>query len=147
MIYDTLDHAARYRGLSPFLDRALEFLAGADFSALEDGKIVLDGDNVFAFLSTYVPSAAGDTPEAHRRYIDVQYLVSGKEQVGVCPLRDVTELTEEHPDRDLWLYRASCERLAIGGGRFLVLWPEDAHAPGIPLADGQVRKCVVKVRV
>lgn len=61
----------------------------------------------------------------------------------------MTGVAEAHPERDLWLYHGPSENVTIGKGRFLVLWPNDAHAPCIAV-DGKpeaIRKCVVKVRV
>lgn len=149
MIYDTLSHIQQYEGIHPGVIQGLRFLAETDFTKLPDERLELDGDNVFAFLQSYETKLQNDTPEAHREYIDIQYLVEGEELVGVGPLEDMTDVAEAHPERDIWLYHGPTEPLTIGKGRFLVLWPGDAHAPCIAV-DGKpahCRKCVVKVRV
>lgn len=149
MIYDTLENIHLYDGIQPGVVRGLRFLAETDFSKLADGRHEIDGDDVFANLMSYESRAVNDTPEAHRAYIDIQYLISGVELVGVAPLSAMTGVAEAHPERDLWLYHGPAENVTIGKGRFLVLWPNDAHAPCIAV-DGKpeaIRKCVVKVRV
>lgn len=148
MIYDTLAHAAQYKGLSPNLDKALDFLCSADFAALPDGRQEIDGDNVFANIQSYTTKADNPTPENHKQYADVFYLLEGEEEVGVCPLETVGELVMERPDNDIWLHRGDTVRFPLGGGRFVVLFPGDAHAPSIgPHGPAPARKCVVKVRV
>lgn len=148
MIYDTVEHLEQYQGISPRIYRGLELLRDTDFSSLADGRYEVEGSDLFYFLQSYETKEANDTPEAHKDYLDIQYLLEGREWVGVGPLDAMTEV-EAHPDRDIWFYRGPTDRVTIGGGRFLALWPGDAHAPGIAV-DGipaHCRKCVVKVRL
>lgn len=148
MIYDTLENLGQYTALGSRLAAALRWLAETDFSSLPDGRVELDGEDVYAGISTYETRQTNDTPEAHRRYLDVQYLISGREQVGVAPLSAMTAETEARPEGDIWFYRGDTERLTLGDDRVLVLWPQDAHAPCIAAgAPAQVRKCVIKVRL
>lgn len=148
MIYGTIRHLERYEGLGEALMKGLRFLAGTDFSGVAPGRVEIDGDEVFASVQEYETLADNDTPEAHRKYADIQYLIEGEEFVGVAPLEAMVEEVEAHPERDLWLYHGPTDRVRIGNGRFVVLFPEDAHAPGIAVgARAPARKCVVKVRV
>lgn len=146
MIYDTLDHLSRYEGLHPGVLRGLRFLAETDLTAAAEGaRFELDGERLFAFVQCY-ETHPNETPEAHRRYIDIQYLIEGEELVGVAPLEEMTEEVEAKPENDIWFYHGETSPLPIGRGRFLVLFPEDAHAPCLPLGKAaRVKKCVVKV--
>ena len=109
----------------------------------------MDGDNLFIFLQTYETKPDNDTPEAHRKYIDIQFLVSGREKMGVAPLEDMSEEVEARPDGDIWFYRGPMDYISLtAGDRFAVLWPGDAHAPSIAVdSPAPCRKCVVKVKV
>ena len=148
MIYDTLAHAAQYKGLLPNLDKALDFLCAGGLADRPDGRVDIDGDAVFANLMSYTTLADNPTPENHKKYADVFFLLEGEELVGVCPLETVGEAVREDPDHDIWLHRADTVRLPLGGDRFIVLFPGDAHAPSIgPHGPAPARKCVVKVRV
>ncbi|MEG2421642.1 MAG: YhcH/YjgK/YiaL family protein [Oscillospiraceae bacterium] len=148
MIYDTLENADLYGGMGPKLQRALRYLRETDFSKIADGRQEIDGTDVFANVMTYTTQPGNELPEAHRNYIDVQYLISGEESIGVGQLAAMTELVEEKPQNDCYLYRGKTEGLTIGNGRFLAVWPQDAHAPGRAVgAPAEVRKCVVKVHV
>lgn len=148
MIYDTLEHLARYEGIHPGVLKGLRFLAETDFAAETAERFELDGERLFAFTQAYETREDNDTPEAHRKYIDIQYLIEGEELVGVAPLEEMTEEVEAKPEGDIWFYHGPTAKLPIGKRRFLVLFPEDAHAPCIALGKpAPVKKCVVKVRV
>lgn len=146
MIYDLLSNAPLYHGVSPRLKLALEFLQTADFSALPDGHIAIDGDAVFANLSHGTTLPEVQTAEAHDRYLDIQYLIEGHELIGIAPRSTLTEV-ESHPERDIRFYRGRFDFLPLGDARFIVLWPHDAHAPGksVPGLPSATRKCVLKV--
>lgn len=149
MIYDSLKHLEAYRGIHPGVIRGLELLRSTDFSAMEDGRHEINGERLFFLLQSYETAPANDTPEAHRKYIDIQYLISGQERIGVGPLEEMTGEVESRPEGDIWFYNGPLSEILLAGDKFAVLWPGDAHAPCIAV-DGKpapCRKCVVKVRV
>ena len=92
MIYDTLQHRDQYRDLPERILRGLDYLAETDFSALPDGRYEIDGDKLFANVGSYVTKPANDTPEAHGKYMDIQYVFEGKELIGVGPLEEMGEV-------------------------------------------------------
>lgn len=148
MIYDTLKHLEQYQGLFPRLYRGLELLRTTDFSSLADGPYEVEGKELFFSLQSYESKPANLTPEAHRDYIDIQFLVEGAEKVGVAPLEDMLEEVEGRPESDIWFYRGPVDELTLSGDRFAVFFPGDAHAPGIALGQpAPCRKCIVKVHL
>lgn len=150
MLYDTLNHLEQYATVHPGVIRGLRFLAQADFDSMADGRYEIDGDNVFANVMTFQTKADNPTPETHATYIDIQYLISGSELMGVIPVEETTGIAEARPEGDIWLHHApAMDYVRMGGGRFIAVWPGDAHAPGIAPGGvcGPARKCVVKVRV
>ena len=92
MIYDTLDHAGQYRKLSGNLAKALDYLTGTELETVEAGCVEIDGERVFALFQSYETKPENDRPEAHRKYIDIQYLIEGEELIGVAPV-SYTHLT------------------------------------------------------
>ena len=146
MVYDTLAHAPLYYPLGQRIEKGLQFLAQADFAALPDGRLEIDGPAVYANISRGRTLAENLRAEAHRAYLDLQYLIEGQEQIAVAP-KDSLRQAEAQPEQDVWFYTGVLEPLTLTPGRFLLLWPQDAHAPGI--APGgvpeAVRKCVVKI--
>ena len=148
MIYDSLKHLDSYRGIHPGVLRGLELLRDTDFSQMADGRYEVDGENLFYMLQSYTSSPANDTPEAHKKYIDIQFLISGQEKIAVGPLEEMTEQVEARPEGDIWFYRGPLSEVLVSGDKFAALWPGDAHAPCITVGEPTpCRKCVVKVKV
>ena len=149
MIYDSLKHLEAYKGIHPGIYRGLELLRDTDFSKLEDGRYEVDGDDLFYLLQSYDTKEVNDAPEAHRKYADIQFLISGREKIGVGALEDMTEEVEARPEGDIWFYHGPVDEVTLSGDKFAVLFPGDAHAPCIAVDGAPVpcRKCVVKVRV
>ena len=149
MLYDTLQHRAQYKGLPERILRALDYLAETDFSALPDGRYELDGERLFANVCSYETKPVNDTPESHEKYMDIQYVFEGKEQIGVGPLEEMGDVVEARPEGDIWFYHGPVDEITLAGDKFAVLFPGDAHAPCIAVDGAPVpcRKCVVKVRV
>lgn len=143
--------AISYFKYSERWDKAFNFLKSNDLSELELKRYDIDGDNVYAPVSEYLTKNEVDARyEAHRGYIDIQYVVSGKELIGVAPVsskKDVLEAYDGAKDIEFLTVTVGENRLA-SPDRFFIFFPEDAHRPG--LKDGEnspVRKIVVKVKV
>jgi YhcH/YjgK/YiaL family protein len=132
-------------------DEAFNFLKSNDLTALELKRYDIDGDNVFAPVSEYMTKNEADAKyEAHQKYIDIQYVASGKELIGIAPLSQKTEVLEPYDStKDIeFLTVSNVENHVATPDRFFIFFPEDAHRPG--LKDGEsspVRKVVVKVKV
>lgn len=135
------------------LARGLRFLAETDFTALAAGRIEIDGEAIFALVQDYETTAkANNRAEAHRRYIDIQFVAAGSEIIGYAPLLAGMAASEDHlaSPRDIAFYDAPGLEtdLHLPSGGFAVFFPWDIHRPrcvsGAPTA---VRKVVVKVAV
>lgn len=148
MLTDVLANADLYAGLGARLTRALDFLRTTDFNRLGPGRIDLDGADLYAIVSDYVtkPESEGRW-EAHRRYIDLQYVARGVERIGVCPLGSL-QSGEYDTEKDVTWLTGRGDFITLSETRFIVLWPGDAHMPGIAVdVPGDVRKVVVKIAV
>ena len=151
MILDNLSQSQRYTALSPRFSKAFEFLRKFD-GKQEKGRHDIDGDNVFALVQTYTtrPLDKGQF-EAHRKYIDVQYVHSGKETILWAPLESLKDVTMAYTDKDdaaLYKLVPTATPLRLSSGQFTILFPEDGHVPCCEW-DGpcEVSKVVVKVKV
>jgi YhcH/YjgK/YiaL family protein len=73
--------------MTPNVQTALEWLASVRGQDLDDGRIAIDGTNVYALVQSYISKPMVDQPrfEAHRAYTDIQVIVSGKEKLGWAP--------------------------------------------------------------
>jgi biofilm protein TabA len=146
MILDRLSAYATYAGLAPVLVRALDHLAATDWSSCTVGRHDIDGDRCFALVSEYETRPSALVPwEAHRRYIDVQYVQEGAERIGHAHLSEL-QAGPYDADRDLVSATGTGDYITLSAGSFAVLWPHDAHRPGVAIdAPVRVRKVVLKV--
>ena len=149
MIADRLDRAAQYAGLPKRIRTALEWLRATDLAALPVGRIDLEGDKLFALVQEYdtKPMSEG-LWEAHRSYIDVQYVVRGVERMGYTPVETITVTKPYDAEKDYLNGTGPGAFIEAPAGMVFVLWPGDAHMPGMRV-DGPVpvRKIVLKVAV
>ena len=148
MIFDSLEHIDQYKTTHPGLYKALTVLRDTDFSKVPDTKVEVDGSNLFYFVQTYENKPDNDTPEAHRVYADIQMVLEGQEKMGVGAQEEMTEEVQAKPEGDIWFYHGPMDYITLKPGKFAVLFPGDAHAPGICVGKPQqVRKCVFKVKL
>jgi len=148
MIADTLDNSPLYRGLSPRIALAFDYLSGTDLRRAATGTFEIDGRRVYAIVQEYATlERTQGTWEAHRRYIDLQYLVSGAERIGYARANRLTPGRYDQ-ERDFLPLSGAGDFLTLGPGDFMLLFPEDAHMPRIAAdASALVRKVVVKIAV
>ena len=148
MIFDTLKNVDNYKGLGRVYD-ALKFLSETDFSKIDLGRYELDGDNIFYMVQSYDTDPDKTISEAHKKYIDIQYMVEGEEIIGVADISEDKELTEAKEENDVWFYDCKTEPLTLSAGKYMVLYPNDLHCPGVATNGTALtcRKVVVKVKV
>lgn len=124
----------------------LEFLAKTDFSKLEDGRHVIN-DYMYVNVETY-QTKEDALFEAHRDYIDIQYIISGEEKIGVVRYSDCKENIPYDKERDIEFLNGEGVFYPMRTGDYMILYPTDAHKPSISLNEkATVRKAVVKVQV
>lgn len=148
MIVDHLGNADRYVALGPLFKQAFDFLRTTDLKTLETGRYPLAGDALFALVQVYTTKPASEGFwEAHRRYIDLQFIVQGIERIGYAPLHRM-QLASHDEQRDLSVLNGEGDLLTLTEHCFMFLWPEDAHMPGLQTDQSEpVRKIVFKIAV
>jgi len=130
--------------------RGLEYLAGNDIAFLPAGRIEIDGDRMFVLVQDYntVP-ADQKRPEAHDRFIDIQYIATGVEEIGWCVRHDGLAVAEDlRKEKDVIFFKdiAAESAIVLGPGMYDVFFPNDLPRPGAEHGKSQaVRKAVVKI--
>ncbi len=147
MIVDHLSHIDPYAAIDPLLAAGLRFLCDEDLPRLPLGRADIDGDRVYALVQEYRTRAEADCRwESHRRYRDVQFIVSGIERIGVSQLSRVQLVTPYDEARDVAFYAGAGDSVTLHAGMLAVLWPHDIHRPQVAAgAPSEVRKIVLKV--
>ena len=152
MILDQLKNAKQYEGIHAGVDKALEAMKQYTSDNYPLGKVEIDGDNVFLLLNCYETRAKEESKaEAHRKYIDVMYMVEGAETIYVKSVDSLKHITAEYtPEMEALLGDTDEDATAVRleAGSFVVLFPQDAHSPAC-YADGKqtVKKIIGKVKV
>lgn len=149
MIFDLLENAGTYQGL-PAVYRALQYLQTLDPAALPESRVEIDGDRIFANTVRLTSKPLESCVfEAHRRYIDIHYIVSGVEGIGVASVDALAPLEPFNQEKDIGFYEGAHHSLTfLHPGEFMVCWPEDAHKVAIAQnAAAPIVKMVVKVAV
>ena len=148
MIHDRLERAPLYFGAHPGFRAAFEWLGAHAATAEAGGAIPVAGDRVVARPARYVPHPFDpERFEHHRRFLDVQFVVEGEETVFVGDAAEMRRVGAFDEEADVGFLAGAGEPVRLRAGEFLVLWPHEAHQPGVapgPDAAG-VRKVVVKV--
>ena len=150
MILDTIDNARIYAGLHPCFPKAFEILKNQTLNKKQDGKYPVDGEKIYYTIQCYTTKPQNaENLEAHRKYIDIQFLLSGQELLGYAPLKGLTIAEKYNPQKDIAFFDAPKDftKVTLKPGLFCILFPSDAHLPGCHLAKpSDVRKIVIKIR-
>ena len=148
MIVDKTDNLKLYTHLGSKFQKAFTFITDPELMLLDNGKYEIDRDNVFALVSEYKTKDEIDGKlEAHRKYIDIQFVAKGTELIGYAPFRNQEIISEYDEEKDLILFAGEKSFIKMEKGMFALFFPNELHMPGIKsLIRDDVRKIVVKVK-
>lgn len=149
MILDIIENTFLYDGLGPRIAAGLEWLCETDLAELEPGRYEIRGDECYALVMNYEtrPKEQGAW-EAHRKYIDIQHIISGTELMGYAHIEGLNASTDYDEAKDAIILTGSGDFLTVSAGGFVIFYPHDAHMPSISAGSPQpVKKAVIKVRV
>ena len=148
MVYDKIDNLETYKGLSEDIYEGLKFLQQAT-PDIENGVHVIN-PRVKAIVSEYETKAVNENGyEAHRKFIDIQFLLKGKEKNCCLPIEKLKETKAYSEEKDAAFYEAvvPVQELVLGDGYFAIYFPQDGHLPGLCVANDEiVKKVVIKVK-
>ena len=149
MYFAPISQATKYNYLDDKFQAAYKWLAETDLDNTPAGSYpICEGVPANVQEYTTFPASEGAF-ETHDKFFDIQYVISGKEQFGVCK-REGLVLKEDHPENDLKFYEepAMSGTVLLLPGDMIVVAPEDAHKPRCAAGEPEFfRKVVVKVKV
>ncbi len=151
MIFDELKNIAQYKNLDERLKLGFDFLLNNDLENLECKKHIIKGDEVYANVQELKTKNLEDKKwEAHRKYIDIQYVIKGKEKIGCGFLRDFSKTTVPYNDEKdvVFLDGENYSYINLKAGDFVVLYPNDVHAPMLKVEENEdIKKVIVKIKL
>lgn len=148
MIISNLQNSWRVESLHPLFKVLFDYVKSHDLLHEEPGRVVIDGDDLYVNNTEAEGVDAVSQPlEVHRKYIDVHILLEGSERIGWKALEDVTNETKAYDaESDCALYAEPADvYVDLKPGQFVVVYPEDPHAPLI--GQGRIRKLIAKVKL
>ena len=149
MIFDEITHFHRYTPLNKSLKNYFEFLMSRDFALDNPQTYKIGTEGIYAILQEYTPKKKADKSiESHHKYIDIQFMVEGKEYLGYAYKKNLKSsgYDKEH---DTEILTGDITLLPFHKNYFAILFPEDAHMPGVKSSGSTktVKKIVIKVPV
>ncbi|HEY3291125.1 MAG TPA: YhcH/YjgK/YiaL family protein, partial [Anaerolineae bacterium] len=133
MITDNIANVNLYNNLGDRFQRAFTYLRETDLAQLPVGRIELDGKNLYVLIQEYSTKLPGTGKwEAHKRYIDIQFIVSGQERIGYAMLKRLQQGIYD-PVKDFLPLSGDGDWVTVSAGDFMVLWPNDGHMPGMAI--------------
>ena len=148
MIFDTLANAGRYAALHPLFPQAFEFLRGTDLQFLAPGRYPIVGEDLRAIVERVAGRSREEAKlECHRKYIDIQLVLAGTDEMGWRALGECRDpLADYQAEKDIQFFRdPPASWIATPPGAFCIFFPEDAHAPLV--SAGEIHKVILKVAV
>ena len=148
MIFDKIENIRNYPQIVPAV---VDFI----FNIEENqpvGRIYLSVDKtVWANVDEYTTNPLAECKfEAHKKYIDIQLLLSGEEKIETA-FTDELDITEPYDENRDVMFLADTENKAVvplKKGYFALFNPTDAHKPQIAFSiPEKVKKVVVKIPV
>ena len=152
MIKNSLKYTKNYYNLSNKIKLALEYLEKNDLKVFDNGRYDILGDDVYVNVQDYTsrPETQGKW-EAHKKYIDIQFMIKGTERIGVGEIDNyqTTETYDESKDLEfLAVANDNYQFINMNENDFIILYPQDVHMPQIAMnTPSYVKKAVVKISI
>ena len=136
----------RYEAVIPGLEEAVKAVEALE--SFEPATYPLSGSNKILVQKVTTKEWATSELEAHREFLDIQYIIKGKEMVGWAPVDTLQPSGEFNTAKDKGMYAGKNAAMEIAEGYCYVVYPEDAHAPSVHIGEGgEVIKLVIKLKV
>ena len=149
MIYDSLNNITLYSSVIP--KEVLDFISTIS-EGVNEGKYDIS-ESAYANVESYATKLNNAAKfEAHEKYIDIQILLNGKENIYYTNKSDLTVDNPYNSEKDITFYANSVSeynKITLDGANFVILYPHEAHAPQVCVNNTplEVKKIVVKIRV
>lgn len=151
MILDKLSNAKTYYSISEKIEIALKYLQHKDLVNMPNGKYPIE-DEIYVIIQEY-ESKHQDLGkwEAHEKFIDIQFIISGREKIGQTPVDGLIVNEPYNNEKDIVFFENKKDIgnfLVLEENDFAIFYPQDAHMPGLSVdKPAHVKKAVIKIPV
>lgn len=147
MIIDKIENISNYAEIPNCLADTVKSLSKDAVC----GRIIIN-ESDYINIETYQTKNIEDAKfEAHRDYIDIQILLSGREKIYYTSISGLTENEPYNESKDIVFYTDEVKAqdyLTLDGTNFAMIFPHEAHAPQVSVNENSeiVKKVVVKLK-
>ena len=151
MIIANIKDAERYYAINPYFPAVFEFLKtmsdkSTEGMAADNYRVNFSGK--FVGTQDKNPDGTEKSFEAHKKYIDIHYCISGSEGIGCADVSTLEPITEYDEENDYFLLSGEYQKVILREGDFCIVFPEDAHIPMMcGFTGGKLLKAVAKVKL
>lgn len=148
MIIDSLDNISIYEDIP---QNVIDFIKNLT-PQIEVGRYEID-NNSYANVEVYETKNLKDCKfEAHKKYIDIQMLLSGIEELDYTPVKGLKVSEEYDAKRDIMFFENPdriLDSVILEAGKFALIYPHEAHRPQMAFNEilKSVKKVVVKIKI
>ncbi|MBX9853345.1 MAG: YhcH/YjgK/YiaL family protein [Cytophagaceae bacterium] len=131
------------------LQTAVKYYVNSDTGILKTGRYNICDDKLIAIVNSYQTKSPQEAIwESHRKYVDVQYIISGKEKMGFSPISSMKMKRPYKDEDDCIFYEGNGKHFTMQEGKLVICTPGDVHKPGLnPVDPAIVKKLIFKVHV
>lgn len=134
------------------VQQAIDYLLKTDIKPEDAGKTFKVDDDFYYIVKSYETKDEKDCKfESHRQYVDIQYMVDGKEAMSVIDISHVNPTTEYNGEKDIMFFedpKQECATLTLSSGNYVTFYPNDAHRPSMKVKKSEtILKAIGKVRI
>ena len=146
MIYDDIKNIKIYNIIR---DNVIDFSMNIN-PEINTGRYDL-GNGIYANVGAYNTKPAENCYfESHKKYIDIQIVLSGKERLDYTDIKDLKIKDEYDENKDVMFYynpHYPKNTIQLLPGKFALLYPHEAHKPQLQYENisEQVKKVVIKI--
>ncbi len=150
MIFDNLNNAQQYYKLNENFKICFEFLLNNNLKSLKEGKYEIQGNKIFANVQNLTTKEKSEKKwEAHKKYIDIQYLITGKECMGYGIYKNFKSIKNYDTNKDVeFLKGEKYNYINLEEGEFIIFYPNDVHAPMLSVNNSEnIKKVIIKIAI
>lgn len=148
MIIDKITNHDLYSSMHKGFRQAFDFINNNDLNIIELGKHTIDGEKIFVIVMEYTTQDISECKsETHKKYIDIQYMIKGEENIGLKSLHNELPTTPYNVDGDFMFYTLeNLPVLPLKENHFAIFFPDDIHQTMMQIeSPKKLRKAVFKI--
>ena len=149
MVYTNIN-SIQIKEYSGILKKSLEYMLANQklFETQEAGKYEVDPS--FFYMIQEYSSKEEAVWESHKKYLDIQFIISGEEIIEVSDINHVKSIGNYDDEKDFCTFEGETQlTVTMNPGDLTIFYPEDVHKPGLKTKKGSipVRKCLFKIKI